>query len=79
MYICQYAVVVRRSACCSAVLCTSTSLPGSMRPLFGRTQYLGCCCQLASRGSELVVVLLGSRGFDLYRVSYGTPYARGCL
>lgn len=68
MNIRQYDVANYWSACIGAILCTSTSLPGSMRPLFGRTQYLGCCCQLGSRGCGVVAILLGSRCFDLCRV-----------
>lgn len=49
----------------ACVLWTSTSLPGSMRPLLGLTQYLQY--PSAEVGSKGLVrgVLLGSRGFDL--------------
>jgi hypothetical protein len=74
MNIRQYGVVDVLGVCIGAVLCTSTSLPGSMRPLFGRTQYLKCCCQLGSRGCESVDVLLGSRCFDLCRIVSATRF-----
>lgn len=53
------------------VLCTSTSFPGSMRPLFGLTQYLHRLSAAGGHGprTRVEAVLLGSGGFDLGHVS----------
>jgi hypothetical protein len=49
---CSYSEACARRAA-GGVLCTSTSLPGSMRPLFGLTQYLSCHHQLAVQEPRL--------------------------